>query len=288
MNTILSVQQLGYTFPGNVIALSGINLSIQRGRCLALLGPNGSGKSTFLQHLNGTLRPDHGSVLLEQEAVTYSRQGLNRLRSKVGLVLQDADDQLFAASVFEDISFGPLNQGLEAAAAQQRVEEAIRAMGLAGLENRPPHMLSGGQKKRVAIAGALAMAPEVLLLDEPTAGLDHEGIAQLIEILQTLMQQGITIVFSTHDVDLACGLADDIALFAAGRVIGFGERRQILLDKDMLLAAKLSPSLLLQMVVFAQDKGLLAADAVMPRTAGDIMALVGQWQHESHQTNLAD
>lgn len=278
MNTILSVQQLGYTFPGHVIALSGINLSIQQGRCLALLGPNGSGKSTFLQHLNGSLRPDQGSVFLEQEAVSYSRQGLNRLRSKVGLVLQDADDQLFAASVFEDISFGPLNQGLAADAARQRVEQAMQAMGLVGLENRPPHMLSGGQKKRVAIAGALAMAPEVLLLDEPTAGLDHEGIAQLIAILHSLMQQGITIVFSTHDVDLACRLADDIALFAAGRVIGFGERSQILLDREMLLAAKLSPSLLLQMVALAQDKGLLAADATMPRTDHDIMALFSHQQ----------
>ena len=283
MNTILSVQQLGYTFPGDVIALSGIDLSIRQGRCLALLGPNGSGKSTFLQHLNGTLRPQHGRVLLQQQPVAYSRQGLNLLRSKVGLVLQDADDQLFAASVYEDISFGPLNQGLTAAEAGQRVEAAIQAMGLGGLENRPPHMLSGGQKKRVAIAGALAMAPEVLLLDEPTAGLDHAGIAQLIVILQSLMQGGITIVFSTHDVDLACRLADDIALFAAGRLIGFGERSQILLDQAMLLAARLKPSLLLQMVAFARDKGLLAADAAMPRTDHEIMDLIGKWQQAACQ-----
>ena len=283
MNTILSVQQLGYTFPGDVIALSGIDLSIRQGRCLALLGPNGSGKSTFLQHLNGTLRPQHGRVLLQQQPVAYSRQGLNLLRSKVGLVLQDADDQLFAASVYEDISFGPLNQGLTAAEAGQRVEAAIQSMGLGGLENRPPHMLSGGQKKRVAIAGALAMAPEVLLLDEPTAGLDHAGIAQLIVILQSLMQGGITIVFSTHDVDLACRLADDIALFAAGRLIGFGERSQILLDQAMLLAARLKPSLLLQMVAFARDKGLLAADAAMPRTDHEIMDLIGKWQQAACQ-----
>lgn len=274
MSTILRVEQLGFSFPGDVVALCDINLDIRQGRCLALLGPNGSGKSTLLQHLNGSLRPGQGTVFLGGEPVSYRRDGLNRLRSKVGLVLQDADDQLFAASVFEDISFGPLNQGLDQQTASKRVVDAIQAMGLAGLEQRPPHLLSGGQKKRVAIAGALAMAPEVLLLDEPTAGLDHEGIMQLIDLLDKLMQQGITIVFSTHDVDLACRLADDIALFCAGRLIGFGERGRILQDRRQLAAAKLQPSLLLQLVEFAIRSGLLAADMPLPRSDKEIMALL--------------
>lgn len=276
MNDILEAQALSYTFPGAVQALCGLQLSIRKGACLALLGPNGSGKSTFLLHLNGTLRPDSGQIRLDGAAVDYSRRGLNAWRNRVGLVLQDADDQLFAASVFEDISFGPLNQGLPPEQVRERVWRAMHALGVAALAERPPHMLSGGQKKRVAIAGAVVMQPEVLLLDEPTAGLDHEGSAQLVQTLQALAQQGMTIVFSTHDVDLARQLADDVALFSAGRIVAHGRLAEVLLRSDLLARAKLNPSLFLSLVHYLRQAGGLAPDAPLPGTETALMQCFDQ------------
>lgn len=271
MTPILQALALSYTFPGAVCALDALTLDIPRGRCLALLGPNGSGKSTLLQHLNGTLRPQRGEVRLDGVPVRYDRKGLDALRQRVGLVLQDADDQLFAASVFEDISFGPLNLGLDGAAARERVDGAMQALGLEALAERPPHMLSGGQKKRVAIAGALAMRPEVLLLDEPTAGLDHEGAHQLADTLRPLIDSGMTLVFSTHDVDLACRLADDVALFSSGTLVAHGPRETVLRDARALAAARLAPSLFLTLLHELTGTGRLAPDAPMPREAAEIL-----------------
>lgn len=168
--TLLEAYGLTYDYPGGVQALSGLDLSVERGRRLAILGPNGAGKTTLLLHLNGTLRPTSGRVLLDGVVAGYCRADLTVWRRRVGLVLQDADDQLFAASVAEDVSFGPLNLGLSDEEARQRVDEALAALRIADLADRPTHMLSFGQKKRAAIAGAVAMRPEILLLDEPTAG----------------------------------------------------------------------------------------------------------------------
>ena len=152
--------------------MSGLDLEVPRGRKLALLRANGCGKTTLLLHLNGTLKPSRGQVLLDGAVAGYGRQALNAWRNRVGLVLQDPDDQLFSATVEHDVSFGPLNQGLPEGQVRMRVAASLTALRIAGLAERPTHALSFGQKKRVAIAGVLAMRPEVLILDEPTAGLD--------------------------------------------------------------------------------------------------------------------
>ncbi|MGE5506550.1 MAG: energy-coupling factor ABC transporter ATP-binding protein [Actinomycetota bacterium] len=272
---ILEARDLGYAYPGGVAALSGLGLAVGRGERLAILGPNGAGKTTLLLHLNGTLKPAAGEVLVDGRPAGYSRKALAEWRRRVGLVLQEPDDQLFAATVAEDVSFGPLNLGLSEAEARARVDEALAAMRIADLAGRPTHMLSFGQKKRVALAGAVAMRPEVLLLDEPTAGLDAFGTSHLLAVLRHLAEAGTTLVFTTHDVDLAWSFADRVALFAGGRVIRQGAADQVLADADALAAARLKPPLLLAVAETLRARGLLPTDAPPPRTREELMAVLG-------------
>ncbi|PKU24923.1 energy-coupling factor ABC transporter ATP-binding protein [Telmatospirillum siberiense] len=274
MTPLLEARSLVYAYPGGVPALSGLDLAVKRGRRLAILGPNGAGKTTLLLHLNGSLRPASGQILLDGRPAGYDRTQLTAWRRRVGLVLQEADDQLFAASVAEDVSFGPLNLGLDEAATRVRVGEALAALGLTGLAERPTHMLSFGQKKRVAIAGAVAMAPEILLLDEPTAGLDHAGAKGLLTVLAALSAAGTTLVFSTHDVDLAYGFADDVALFDGGRMLAQGPTVDILSDGTLLAGARLQAPFLLEMGLKAKSLGLLAPDAPCPRRPQEMLSLL--------------
>ena len=253
---ILEAQGLTYAYPGGVTALAGLDLGIEQGRRMAVLGPNGAGKTTLLLHLNGTLKPSSGTVRLGGEAMGYSRAALTLWRKRVGLVLQEPDDQLFAATVAEDVSFGPLNLGLSEAEARRRVDAALDALGILDLAERATHMLSFGQKKRVAIAGALAMGPEVLLLDEPLAGLDHQGAKRLLAALDSLARAGTTLVFTTHEVDLAYGFADRVALFQGGRVVAQGEATEVLSDRPSLAACGLEPPLLLELGVRTREEAL--------------------------------
>ncbi|MGE5546887.1 MAG: energy-coupling factor ABC transporter ATP-binding protein [Solirubrobacterales bacterium] len=272
---ILEASGLTYAYPGGVPALAGLDLAVAPGTRLAILGPNGAGKTTLLFHLNGTLRPAAGEVRLDGAPAGYSRAALARWRRRVGLVLQEPDDQLFAATVFEDVSFGPLNLGLSAAEARARTDEALDLLGITHLADRPPHMLSFGQKKRAAIAGAMAMRPEILLLDEPTAGLDQAGADQLLAALERLHGEGTALVFTTHDVDLAWRWADGVALFADGRVARQGRPDEVLCDDRAMAAAGLRRPLLLDFGLKARERGVLAADAPLPRTREEALALLG-------------
>lgn len=241
---ILEARAIGFDYPGGIAALKALDLVIRRGRRLAILGPNGAGKTTLLLHLNGTLRPKSGEILLDGHAASHTRSGLRAWRATVGLVLQEPDDQLFSASVRQDISFGPLNLGLSEDEARARVAEAIAALRLSHVVDRPTHMLSFGQKKRVAIAGIMAMRPAVLVLDEPTAGLDPSGERHLLAALSGLHATGTTLVFSTHDIDFAWAWADDVALFKDGRVLRQGAAEEILLDAALLAEVGLAPPLI--------------------------------------------
>lgn len=275
MGLILNARGLDYAYPGSVAALSGLDLGIRRGRTLAILGPNGAGKTTLLLHLNGTLKPHAGTVALDGEPCSYGRKDLSAWRRRVGLVLQEPDDQLFAATVFEDVSFGPLNMGLSKDEARARVAEALDSLRIADLADRPTHMLSFGQKKRAAIAGAVAMRPEILLLDEPTAGLDHLGAVHLLAALDRLKEAGTTLVFTTHDVDLAWRWADDSALFVAGRVEAQGPTEAVLSGGDSLARARLKPPFLLELGLKARALGLVPPDTPLPRTREEGLALLG-------------
>lgn len=229
----LEALDLHYAYPGAAAAaslcpgqrthaLAGVTLAIRRGARLVLLGNNGSGKSTLLLHLNGTLRPDRGEVRHNGAPIAYGRRALAGLRQRVALVFQDPDDQLFAGTLAQDVSFGPLNLGLDEAETRRRVAVALDAVGLADRAGLPLHMLSHGQRKRAAIAGALALQPEVLALDEPTAGLDPCGTARLLDHFDRLHTGGMTIVLSTHDTALARDWADEVAIMQDGRVAAGG------------------------------------------------------------------
>ncbi len=244
---ILTARGLEYRYPGDIAALTGADLEVRRGRRLALLGANGCGKTTLLLHLNGTLKPTRGEVRLDGRPVGYGRRALTEWRGRVGLVMQEPDDQLFSSTVYQDCSFGPLNQGLPEAVVHERVCGALERLRIAHLADRPTHALSFGQKKRATIAGVLAMEPQVLILDEPTAGLDPHGVAHLLGALERLRQGGTTLVFSTHDVDLAWAWADEVAILGDGRVLCQGEALAVLDDAERLHAAHLKTPAVLAM-----------------------------------------
>lgn len=212
---------------------------------MALLGANGSGKTTLLRTLAGSLKPNGGEVLVDGVALRFDRAGLRAHRQVVQLVAQNPDDQLFAADVFRDVSFGPLNLGLAEHEVRERVAEALAVLSIEDLAERPIHELSYGQRKRVAIAGALAMQPCVMLLDEPTAGLDPQGVDEMVGALESLLRAHTTVVISTHDVEFALGWADSVAVLVDGRV-RHGAPNALLSDAGLVAAARLRQPLVLQ------------------------------------------
>ncbi len=216
---LFEARDLHHVYADGSVGLSGCSLRLRAARRHALLGSNGSGKTTFLQHLNGLLRPTSGSLFFEGAAMDYRRETLNSLRRRVGLVFQNPDHQILSALVAEEVSYGPINLGLDDQTVRQRVAEALESVGLLAWADRPVHQLSFGQKKRVCIAGVLAMQPEVLLLDEPLAGLDAPAQTALLAVLDALAKRGVTLVLTTHDVDFAYRWADEFHLLAAGQCV---------------------------------------------------------------------
>lgn len=219
--------------------LKGVDLAISGGERLALLGANGSGKSTLLRMLAGASKPNSGEVRLDGTAYKYSRHGRNMVRRSVQMVTQDPDEQIFAASVFADVSFGPVNLGLKNEEVERRVREALGTAEITDLAERVPHQLSYGQRKRVALAGALAMHPRVLLLDEPSAGLDPQATRKLAHTLNQLRDQGTAVVVATHDIDFAWNFADRAAVLADGK-LRVGSKEEILADRRLVEHARLA------------------------------------------------
>jgi cobalt/nickel transport system ATP-binding protein len=250
--------------------LDGASLVVPAGRRLAILGANGSGKTTLLRCLSGALRPSTGAVLVDGVALSHDRNGLRAHRQEVQLVLQNPDDQLFSASVAQDVSFGPMNLGLPEESVRLRVAEALRLLAVDSLAARPTHHLSYGERKRVAIAGAVAMRPCVLLLDEPTAGLDPSAVAEALAALARLQETDATVVMSTHDVDLALRWADEVAVVVDRRVVQ-GPPEELLGDDALLARARLGRPWALTVGARLRDLGLLAAGA-LPRDADELLA----------------
>ncbi|MBE3552621.1 MAG: ATP-binding cassette domain-containing protein [Kyrpidia tusciae] len=233
-----------YNYEDGTPGLQGVSLGIERGKKVAFLGPNGAGKSTLFLHLNGILRPFRGRIFFQGQEVRYARKELARLRTKVGIVFQNPDRQVVIGHVWEDVSFGPMNLGLSPPEVEGRVEEALKVTGLWDLRDKAVHLLSYGQKKRVALAGILAMRPEVMILDEPTASLDPGQVHSLLELLDCLHRQGIQIVLSTHDVDFAYAWADWVVIMHAGRVLAEGLPKEVFSDTDILKRASLTKPVL--------------------------------------------
>jgi len=267
---LLALQAVDHVFAGGSIGLRGCSLALAQGRRHALLGANGAGKTTVLQHLNGLLRPTAGRLLWEGRPVGEGRAALAAVRRQVGLVFQNPDRQLFAAHVDEDVSFGPLNLGLDGATVRARVTAALDAVGMGAYTRHPVHHLSFGQKKRVCIAGVLAMEPRVLLLDEPMAGLDPTMQVELARLLDRLAARGVTVLLTTHDIDFAYGWADEIHLMAGGRCIAAGPADVLARQDEALRAAGQRPPQALALHAQLAARGVLAADPA-PRTVDAVL-----------------
>jgi cobalt/nickel transport system ATP-binding protein len=270
---LVALRGASYAYEDGPVVLSGLDFDVCEGRALALLGRNGSGKTTLMRLLSGGLRPHDGRLTVAGAPVTYDRKGLTRLRTTVQLVVQDPDDQLFAASVAQDVSFGPLNLGLTDPEVRARVDEALAALDITALADRPTHLLSYGQRKRTAIAGAVAMRPRVLILDEPTAGLDPDGQERLLATLDGLRASGTTVVMATHDVDLALRWADDAALLTPSGV-RTGPAPVMLARTDLLRQAGLRLPWGVAATRLLRAQGLLDEAAPGPRDAEELAALV--------------
>ncbi|SHI67664.1 ATP-binding cassette domain-containing protein [Lutispora thermophila] len=230
---ILETKDLHYIYADGAVALKGISIGIKKGKCTAVLGANGAGKSTMFLNFNGIYRPSSGQVLFNGKPIDYSRKGLKELRRKIGMVFQDPDNQLFSASVFQDISFGVVNMKLPEKECRRRVDNAMEQIGITHLRDKPTHSLSFGQKKRVAIAGVLAMEPEVLVLDEPTAGLDPIGVSELMKMLRQIQTTlGITVVISTHDIDIVPLYCDYVFVMYHGMMVLEGTPKQVFTQKE--------------------------------------------------------
>jgi cobalt/nickel transport system ATP-binding protein len=220
-----------------------------------IIGSNGAGKSTLFRHFNGILKPESGEVLIRGERI--SKSNIKEIRKLVGIVFQNSDDQVFSPTVEEDVAFGPTNLGLDDNIISHRVDEALRILSIEHLRERPPHHLSGGEKKRVAIAGILAMEPQVLILDEPTAGLDPKGVNDLLEFLNILPEKyGMTVIFSTHHVDLVAEIADYIYVMDNGRIVAEGTVKEIFLKQELLTEIGLDVPVIPKLINSLQKKGI--------------------------------
>jgi cobalt/nickel transport system ATP-binding protein len=252
---LLETRDLTYVYPGNVTGLDHVNFIAGRNARIAVIGANGAGKSTLFKHFNGILQPTSGTVLVHGEPVTP--KNIREVRKFVGLVFQNADDQIFSPTVEQDVAFGPMNLGLDAETINHRVEEALAMVGIEHLKERVPHHLSGGEKKRVAIAGVIAMEPQVIVLDEPTAGLDPRGVNDLISVINSLARDyGITVIFSTHDVSLVPEVADYLYVMDKGRIVAEGGVSDVFADPELLSSVRLDVPVLPKLIRMLREEGL--------------------------------
>jgi cobalt/nickel transport system ATP-binding protein len=277
---VLEARDIRYRYPRGREAIRGISFHFRRGEKIALVGPNGAGKSTLLQMFNGMLRPDSGMMLFDNRPMEYDRADLRELRRKVGFVLQNPDRQIIAPTVYQDVAFGPVNLGYSEPEVREAVSTALRHVGLEGFERRPPHQLSGGEKKRVAIAGVLAMDPEVLVFDEPTSGLDPSGSEDLMELLDELNHDGKTIVISTHDVELAYPWADRAILLADGQIIREDVPDIAFGNTNYVRMAHLSVPTLLELSAELAKRGFAIPER-KPRSVLDMVHIIESHLHGS-------
>lgn len=270
------LNQLSYAYADGTKALSDITLDIPKGKKIAILGHNGAGKSTLFQHLNGILKPTAGTILFEGNGLEYNRKALKVLRQQVGIVFQNADHQLFSGTVKQDIAFGPLNLGWSTEKMEEKIAWAVAQTEVEDLLDKPIHFLSVGQKKRVAMAGVLAMEPSVLLLDEPTAGLDNYYATQVLQYLAKLEDGERTILLATHDIPLAYEWADLMIVMEAGKIIYNGDPIALFYEEELLKRAHLERPWIFEMVMALQKKKLLQENITIPRSKNELQQLIEQ------------
>ncbi len=275
-NIVLTAEDLHYVYADGTKALNGVNLEVKKGEKLAVMGPNGSGKSTFFLHLNGVLKPKSGKISINQQNIDYSRKGLLQVRKQVGIVFQDPDNQLFSANVMQEISFGVLNLGFSQEEARNKVDKIIEELNITEFKDKPTHFLSGGQKKRVAIADILVMEPDVVILDEPASALDPKHARMIDSIVDDLSSRGITVILSTHDVERALIWADRVVLFNEGRIISQGTPEEIFRKDDLLEITNLEKPTVLRIFENLQKAGVFEKNLPIPKTAEELEILIAK------------
>ena len=260
---ILQVRDLQYAYSDEKMALKGVDLDIRQGERIAVMGSNGAGKSTFFLNINGVLQSEHGEIFYRGQKMT--KKTMNDLRKNVGIVFQDADSQIIASTVQSEVSFGPMNLKLSRNDVRDRVDEALSYMNLTDFRHRPPHYLSGGEKKRVSIADIIAMHPEIIIFDEPTAALDPVNADMLEEVLEKMAQEGKTIMISTHDVDFAYRWAERVVVFCDGKIIADDAPLAVFTNETVIRQANLKRPMMLDIFETMREKGLVKDDRSYPK-----------------------
>ena len=262
-DVILKAENIHYSYDSDKKALKGVSLDIHEKERLVILGANGSGKSTFFLNINGVLKPERGAVYYKDRLIDKS--GIKELRKNVGIVFQDADNQIIASSVRAEVSFGPMNLGLSREEVKKRVDDALNYMNIHHLIDRPPHYLSGGEKKRVSIADIIAMDSKIIIFDEPTASLDPKNVVIFEEALDKMSGDGKTLVISTHDIEFAYRFADRIVVFCDGNIIADGSPIDVFDIEKVLKTSNIKKPILLDVFETLVEKSIVTKDIVPPR-----------------------
>lgn len=267
---LFRVENLVHQYSDGTLALNNISLGFKRGERIALLGTNGSGKTTLLNHFNGILKPTSGSIYFNDKPLEYSGKALLELRKQVGFVFQDPNDQLFAPTVKQDVAFGPLNLGLPPDQVKKAVDEALQIVGMSEFTEKPPHFLSLGQKKRVALAGVLAMRPEVIIMDEPTSNLDPRATSEILHLLLRLNNEsGITLLLATHDVDMVPLFANKLYILNKGRLVSEGTPKEIFSNGDLIRQVNLRAPRITHLFEVLKKNDELPIDEDLPLTISE-------------------
>lgn len=270
---LINLSKVSYTYNDGHLALNDINLTINQGEKVAILGPNGAGKSTLFQLFNGLLKPTTGVVTVEDMEVT--KKNLNEIRRNVGMVFQDSDDQLFNSTVRQEIAYGLMNMKVSGKELEDSIAWALDVVGMTDYSNKSPHNLSGGEKKRVALASVLAMKPKVMVLDEPTAALDPRGVSKLIRLLNSINKDlGITLIFATHDVDIVPLLADKVYVLSEGEIVLGGTTEEVFSHKEMLREIDLRLPRVAHLAEILMRDGVIINEDKLPLTIGKARKLL--------------
>ena len=281
----IEVKDLSYVYsPGTpyaATALDKVSLTVEDGDFLAVIGKTGSGKSTFIQHLNALIKLQSGSIKVEDIDLTQKKPDLKRLRGTVGMVMQYPEYQLFDETVQKDVSYGPKNLGLSEEEIKGRVREAITLVGLSfdDVAERSPFELSGGQKRRVAIAGVIAMKPKILILDEPTAGLDPRGKKDILALIRKLKETSSpTVIIVSHDMDAVAENCNKVALFSEGHIAAVGSPRDIFYDDELLARTEMDAPAVVKVAKEMAKRGVTLPER--PVTKREFLEAVRRWRNE--------
>ncbi|WP_234124234.1 energy-coupling factor ABC transporter ATP-binding protein [Clostridium hydrogenum] len=271
---LINIKNASYSYEQGKLALNNVNLSIKAGEKVAILGANGAGKSTLFQMFNGLLTPAKGTVTVD--GLETTKKNLLKIRSNVGMIFQDSDDQLFNSTVHQEIAYGLMNMGVKGEELEENIKWALKAAGIEGYEDRSPFNLSGGEKKRVALASVLSMKPKVLVLDEPTAALDPRGVSQIVTLLNKINEElGITLIFATHDVDIVPLIADKVYLLNKGEVVLEGTTKEVFSNKKVIRDIGLRlPRVAHLAEILARDGFINIANGELPLTIGQIRRIL--------------